>query len=545
MIGELLDGKYQILRLLGRGGMGSVYEAVHTGTHRKVAVKVITEALASGAEGIDRFQREARIVGTIDTQHIVQVLDSGTVPETGAPYMVMELLVGEDLQRLIKRLGPLPPDLALRIGGQVCLGLQKAHEAGVVHRDIKPGNLFLHRRDGEVIVKLLDFGIAKVQPVDMSPEAQALTQTGALLGSPAYMAPEQAKGSKTVDGRADLWSLGVVLYKALTGRTPHQQIDNVGHLIFAICAEPAPLLQDFAPWVSPQLATIVHTALQIDPDARFPDALTMYNAIRAELPQGHGVYEQMLSAMPFEERARVAPRLELSTMSLQITTGGTVERRKVANGGLSTTGPLPPLPRSSLAPALVLGAAVVAGVTGGGYLFYRRSSPPASHTQPSASAATAATTAAAADTAPASRVVRLGIAPAGAHVTIDGASADLVDGYVQVHGQPGTRHSVRVASDGHETAADVVVTDDGAFPARVELGAAPSAGSAAAPPSGSGAPQVSAPHGSSGGGRLPPVRLADAPSAKPATPPVAPVPPPVAPPTAAKPAVPALDKSFQ
>src|SRR5262249_1601804 len=143
----------------------AVYQAVHVGTRRRVAIKVIQAAGAAQDEAVARFQREARAAGAIDTQHIVQVLDSGIDPATGMPYMVMELLRGSDLSRLVERLGPLPPDLAIRIAGQACLGLARAHRAGVTHRDIKPGNLHLsEREDGEIVVKLLDFGVAKIRP---------------------------------------------------------------------------------------------------------------------------------------------------------------------------------------------------------------------------------------------------------------------------------------------------------------------------------------------------------------------------------------------
>jgi len=215
MIGSTLDGKYRIIRQLGAGAMGAVYEAEHTGTGRKVAVKVITGQLAQDPGLVSRFQREARAAGAIDTKHITQVLDTGIDRDSELPFMVMEFLSGQDLQQFLKKSGPIAPDLALRIVAQSCLGLQKAHEAGVVHRDIKPANLFLARSDGEVIVKVLDFGIAKVQ-MDQAQETESacLTRTGNMLGSPLYMSPEQARGSKNIDHRADLWSLGAALYSA-------------------------------------------------------------------------------------------------------------------------------------------------------------------------------------------------------------------------------------------------------------------------------------------------------------------------------------------
>ncbi|MDC3988944.1 serine/threonine protein kinase [Polyangium jinanense] len=222
MIGGIFDGRYRIIRLLGQGGMGAVYEAEQLETGEHVALKCIDGGLLlRSSSGVGRFQREAKAMGSIDTDHIVRVLDSGTDPKTQAPYMVMELLEGEDLQQLLDRVGKLEVDAALRITAQVCLGLQKAHEARVVHRDIKPANIFLARRaDGEIVVKILDFGIAKIKPEpSQGGPTTGLTRTGSLVGSPLYMSPEQARGLSSIDFHTDLWSLGMVLYRALSAAT--------------------------------------------------------------------------------------------------------------------------------------------------------------------------------------------------------------------------------------------------------------------------------------------------------------------------------------
>src|SRR5262249_51853008 len=163
----------------------------------------------------------------------------------------MELLSGADLNEPVRRIGPLPPDVALRIVGQACLGLESAHEKGIVHRDIKSANLFLASSGAdERVVKLLDFGIAKVRADQLSQsDSHALTRTGAMLGSPLYMSPEQARGAKTLDGRSDVFSLGVVMYEALAGSTPNDQCQTLGELILAVCsAKPKPV-QEHAPWV--------------------------------------------------------------------------------------------------------------------------------------------------------------------------------------------------------------------------------------------------------------------------------------------------------
>jgi serine/threonine-protein kinase len=312
VIGHVIDDKYRVLRRLGAGGMGSVFEAQHTGTGRRVALKVMSDALTENDEMLVRFQREARALGSIETQHIVQVFDLGVEQFSRSPYMAMELLSGSDLDEQIKRHGPLPPEVALRVVAQACLGLQKAHEAGIVHRDIKPANIFLAERDaGELVVKLLDFGIARMRRDDPSTAtAGDLTQTGATIGSPYYMSPEQAKGLKTLDHRSDIWSLGVVLYKALCGKVPHYMHTVMGQLIVAICTEPAPPLQEVAPWVTPEVAAIAHKALLLDPNARFSSAQEMLAAIQPLLPGGWSLRKEMFVPLSDELRLRTSPPLQ-------------------------------------------------------------------------------------------------------------------------------------------------------------------------------------------------------------------------------------------
>ena len=315
---QILDGKYELLRKLGEGGMGAVYEGRHRGTGRRVAVKVIGgDALHSkSGEIISRFQREAMASGSLESQYIAQVLDTGIDAATNSPYLVMELLTGDDLEKTIERLGgPLPPDLALRAMAHACLGLNKAHEAGVIHRDIKPANLFLARREGgEIVVKLLDFGIAKATGNALTDSGNhAKTRTGMMLGSPVYMSPEQAMGRKSIDHRTDIWSLGVVLYEALCGVTPHGHAETIGELVIRICGEAPQNLQERAPWVPPEVAAIAHKALALDPAARFQTAAEMLAAVRARLPGGHALDESMLAPLSGATRAITAPRVSLTS----------------------------------------------------------------------------------------------------------------------------------------------------------------------------------------------------------------------------------------
>jgi non-specific serine/threonine protein kinase len=288
VLGNIIGGRYVLVGLLGQGGMGSVYDARDKGTGHRVAVKLISTQPLGSPLLAERLEREARAAGSISSRHVTRLLDTGTDTNTGLPYIVMEYLAGENLQRWFKRLGPLSPELALRIVAQACMGLESAHAAGLVHRDIKPANLVLAEvGDNERVVKLLDFGLAKLQPgLEDRTGWDHLTHSGGLLGSPFYMSPEQARGRREVDHRSDLWSLGVVLYHALTGQKPHEDIQGLGELIIAICQRPAPLVTRFAPWVSPEVARLVGKALELEPDRRFQSAREMREALCALLPGG-------------------------------------------------------------------------------------------------------------------------------------------------------------------------------------------------------------------------------------------------------------------
>ena len=290
----IIDGKYALLRQLGEGGMGAVFEAQSRTTGRRVAVKVIAGERVP-AEMLSRFLRETRVTGMIESQYVAHVLDAGVDQASGRPYLVMDLLRGEDLAGTLERLGRLPEELVLRMAAQACLGLAKAHEAGVVHRDIKPANMFLAERDqSEILLKLLDFGIAKITD-EASPHAIVTTKTGALLGSPAYMSPEQARGNRSVGPATDIWSLGIVIYEALAGKSPYADVRGFGELIIQICAAPPPPLRQVAPYVSAATAAIVDRALALEPQDRFTSAMEMFDAIRALLPAGYALQASMIA----------------------------------------------------------------------------------------------------------------------------------------------------------------------------------------------------------------------------------------------------------
>jgi serine/threonine-protein kinase len=290
-LGTTLEGGFVLRRFLGAGGMGSVYEAVAPDGLR-VAVKVLLLSSLAGDDGEAnraRFEREASVAAALETPHVLPLIHTGVDHALGAPFLVMPLLVGSDLKQVMTRVGPLHPAVAARIGRQACWALIAAHEGDIVHRDVKPSNIYLSQDEqGSVVVKLLDFGIAKFAGEDAK-----LTQTGTLLGTPAYMAPEQARSVSEVDPRADVWSMGVVLYQALTGTRPFPRAKSLADLFLAICSERIPPLQDAAPWVHPGLAALVHGALIRPLEDRCPSA----RALADELEAHTGGTDELTAAM--------------------------------------------------------------------------------------------------------------------------------------------------------------------------------------------------------------------------------------------------------
>jgi len=269
-VGRIVGGKYRLLRLLGAGGMGEVYEAQHSIIGRRFAIKFLHPLLAGNNESVARFQREAQAAGSLENENIAAVVDAGTADD-GAPYLVMEYLDGEDLAHLLVRGGPLPVPRAAYIVIQACRGLAAAHSRGIVHRDLKPENLFICRRnDGSDLVKVLDFGIAKLH-TGRAATGTGLTQTGTTMGTPFYMSLEQARGAKEVDQRTDLYALGVILYEILSGAKPHPGESYNEILYHVISKEPAPL-DSARPGLPPGLSAVVHKAMAREVDDRYATA---------------------------------------------------------------------------------------------------------------------------------------------------------------------------------------------------------------------------------------------------------------------------------
>ena len=265
--GRVFAGRYRIERTLGEGGMGLVLEARQLGLERRVAIKVLRAELARDEQALARFHREARLAASLDSRHVVRIYDLGVV-ETGEPYLVMELLDGEDLAAIVER-GPVPVEQATRWIAAACEALGEAHGLGIVHRDIKPSNLFVTRGDRLVV---LDFGLAKLTAAGNP----FITREGMVLGSPRYMAPEQIRGARDVDGRADLWSLGATFYHLVTGRPPFPET-SIDEVFSRILDGPPVSLHD----VPPTLAGTLARVLARDPAQRFASANELALALRS------------------------------------------------------------------------------------------------------------------------------------------------------------------------------------------------------------------------------------------------------------------------
>jgi eukaryotic-like serine/threonine-protein kinase len=298
--GQVLDGKYRIVRLIGEGGMGAVFEGENVRISRRVAIKVLHGAALEKAETVQRFEREAQAAGRIGSDHILEILDLGTLSD-GERYMVMEFLNGETLSARIKHHTRLTPEQIVPLIRQALVGLGAAHQAGIIHRDLKPDNIFvLHEKTGiRDYVKIIDFGISKFNALggDMN-----MTRTGAVMGTPYYMSPEQAKGSGGVDHRSDIYAIGVILYEAVTGEVPFTG-NTFNELMFKIVlSEPRPLAQ-VIPNLDPRFTEIVTRAMAREPGQRFANADEMIKALDALGYGGKAVPATVTNPQVFQGQA--------------------------------------------------------------------------------------------------------------------------------------------------------------------------------------------------------------------------------------------------
>jgi serine/threonine-protein kinase len=277
--GDLIDGKYRCDRVVGVGGMGAVALATHVLRKAPVALKFMNPAIMTEPSAVERFINEAIAASRIDSEHVVKIFDVSQMHD-GAPYLVMEYLEGQDLSDLLMREGK--PGIesvprAVHLVIQVLRGLQVAHYAGIVHRDMKPSNCFVINKDGEPdFVKLLDFGISKVQ----QPGGISLTRTNSMLGTPLYMAPEQARSAKYADARTDLYAAGVILYEILSGRTPYDPATGeLTELLLNIFSAEAPPVATLRPDMPKELCAVVHRCFARDPANRFQSAWEMIEGL--------------------------------------------------------------------------------------------------------------------------------------------------------------------------------------------------------------------------------------------------------------------------
>ena len=291
--GDVVAGKYRIEGPLGQGGMGAVFAAQHLLLNQRVVLKLALPDLARDPEFVARFLNEARAAARLESDHAVGVMDTGTI-EDGTPYIVMEYLDGQDLARILRARGPIPVALAVDWVMQALEAIAEAHARGIVHRNLKPSNLFLAKRsDGTLRVKVLDFGISKVVSTGGGATAPELTSSRSSLGSPSYMSPEQLRSTKDVDGRTDVWAIGIVLYELLTGRVPFQA-DSPTALVATILEQHPPALSSVRPDVPFALEAAVHRCVAKERSARFGDVAELARALAPFGPPGsHPLLERI------------------------------------------------------------------------------------------------------------------------------------------------------------------------------------------------------------------------------------------------------------
>jgi serine/threonine-protein kinase len=277
--GDLIQSRYRLARLLGAGASGAVWAARNELIDRDVALKIMRPEVAEDHVALQRFFNEAKASGRVRSSSIVEILDLGQA-EDGSPFLVFELLYGEGLDSRLKREGTVPPEQLLEFMIGVTKALDLAHSQGIIHRDLKPANIFLHRlASGDTVAKILDFGISKVFDTGQN---FSLTRTGMVVGSPAYMSPEQAAGREDIDGRADLWSLGVVMFEALTGTLPYEAA-NYNALMVRILTQDADPIQTRKTDLPQPLCAIVDSLLRRERDQRTQSAGVLAGQMEAVL----------------------------------------------------------------------------------------------------------------------------------------------------------------------------------------------------------------------------------------------------------------------
>jgi serine/threonine protein kinase len=431
--GEVIAGKFVVERVLGIGGMGAVVAARHMHLGQRVAVKFLLPEAAEEKDAVERFLREARAAVGLQSAHVVRVSDVGTL-DNGLPYMLMEFLSGHDLSKLLEQRGPLPVQETVDYILQACEAIAEAHGIGLVHRDLKPGNLFVTARpDGSPLVKVLDFGISKA--IDPTSMEKSLTKTSSIMGSPLYMSPEQLRSAKRVDTRTDIWAIGVILYELSSGGMPFDD-ETMTAVCAKIVADPPVPLRERRPSVPPGFEAVVMRCLEKDLAKRYQTVGELAAALRPFASAEGALSADRVSRIGRPSLASVpsAPQIRAASASAQETQtsagrGGVALAETVANWqtGSSQRGKRTrtvALAAVGVGLAVAVGAVVVrtmsrgASAAAGGASAVVQAAPPttpaapdtavaatttaATATPPPASAA-ATTTAAVAATAPAAR----------------------------------------------------------------------------------------------------------------------------------------------
>jgi serine/threonine-protein kinase len=360
----VVAGRFRLNRPLGAGGMGAVWHATHLGLDIPCAIKFVKGELADQEDMRARFEREAKAAAQLRSPHVVQVLDHGICE--GTPYIAMELLDGEDLGTRLARMGRLPPEAICKVVSEACRALTKAHANGIVHRDLKPDNIFLVRDDEREITKVLDFGIAKSVKNEVSGSG---TKTGAMLGTPYYMSPEQAQGIKAVDFRSDLWSLAVITFQCLTGSLPFQS-EALGDLLVKIIIHPIPVPSLLAP-VPAGFDVWWAKAAARDPAERFQSAREFSDALALVCGVSYG---SGVDRSPFPSEAPGLTARQRLTSALG---DAPVQAASATTAGITPTPvsrsfmpePIGPPSRGGIVAAFALGGALFAcTLAGAGWL---------------------------------------------------------------------------------------------------------------------------------------------------------------------------------